>query len=68
MPIASIDPRSGEVVSTFAELTADELEDRIARAAAAATTYRLTSFDDRAGWLRAAADLLDKRNDELARL
>ncbi len=31
-------------------------------------SYRLTSFDQRADWLRNAADLLDQRNDEIARL
>ena len=66
MPISTTDPRSGEVIRTFDELTDEQLEDRIARAAAAASTYRLTSFEERAGWLRAAADILDRRTDELA--
>ena len=58
MPISTTDPRSGEVIRTFDELTDEQLEDRIARAAAAAATYRLTSFEERAGWLRAAAFLV----------
>ena len=41
MPISTTDPRSGEVIRTFDELTDEQLEDRIARAAAAAATYRL---------------------------
>ena len=68
MPITTTDPRSGEVLRTFDELTDEQLEERIARAAAAAATYRLTSFEERAGWLRAAADILDRRTDELASL
>ncbi len=68
MPIATTDPRNGEVVQTFDALTADELEDRLSRAAEAATTYRLTSYQERAGWLRAAADILDARTDEVAEL
>ena len=68
MPISTTDPRSGEVIRTFDELTDEQLEDRIARAAAAAATYRLTSFEERAGWLRAAADILDRRTGELAEL
>ncbi|MBA2465542.1 MAG: NADP-dependent succinic semialdehyde dehydrogenase [Nocardioidaceae bacterium] len=68
MAIATTDPRSGEVLRTFDELTADQLEDRVARAAAAARTYRLTGHHDRARWLRAAADILDRRVDELASL
>ncbi|NUR05388.1 MAG: NADP-dependent succinic semialdehyde dehydrogenase [Nocardioidaceae bacterium] len=68
MPIATTDPRTGAVLKTFDELTDEQLEDRLARAAAAASTYRLTSFEEREGWLRQAADILDKRTDELAEL
>jgi len=68
MPISTTDPRTGEVLQTFDELSEAQLEDRLARAAAAASTYRLTSFEDRAGWLRQAADILDKRTDEVAEL
>ena len=68
MAIATTDPRTGELVRAFDELTDAQLEDRLARAAAAAASYRLTTFEDRAGWLRAAADILDKRADEVAEL
>jgi succinate-semialdehyde dehydrogenase / glutarate-semialdehyde dehydrogenase len=66
MAIATTDPRTGEVLKTFDELTDQQLEERLARAAAASASYRLTSFEERAGWLRAAADILDKRVDEVA--
>ena len=68
MPIATINPATGETVQAFDPLTAAELEDKLARAAAAARTYRLTGVDDRIGWLRAAADVLDREADEVARL
>jgi succinate-semialdehyde dehydrogenase / glutarate-semialdehyde dehydrogenase len=68
MAIATTDPRTGEVLTTFDELTDDQLEERLARAAAAAGSYRLTTHEQRAGWLRAAADILDKRTDEVAEL
>jgi len=68
MAIATTDPRTGEVLRTFDELTDEQVEDRLARAAAAASTYRLTEHGKRAGWLRAAADLLEKRTDEVAEL
>lgn len=68
MAIATTDPRTGEVVRTYEELTADQLEDKLARAAAAAASYRRTSYAERAGWLRAAADLLEQRVDEVAEL
>ncbi|HEX4978007.1 MAG TPA: NADP-dependent succinic semialdehyde dehydrogenase [Nocardioides sp.] len=68
MAISTTDPRTGEVLRTFDELTDEQVEDRLARAAAAASTYRLTEHGKRAGWLRAAADLLEKRTDEVAEL
>jgi len=68
MAISTTDPRSGKVLKTYDELTDDQLEERLARAAAAADSYRLTSFEERAGWLRAAAGILEKRTDEIAEL
>ncbi len=68
MAISTTDPRTGKVLATFDELTDDQLEDRLARAAAAADSYRLTTHEQRAGWLRSAADVLDKRTDEVAEL
>jgi succinate-semialdehyde dehydrogenase / glutarate-semialdehyde dehydrogenase len=68
MAIATTDPRTGQVLTTFDELTDDQLEDRLARAATAADSYRLTSHEQRAGWLRNAADILDKRTEEVAEL
>lgn len=68
MAIATVNPATGETLRTFDELTAQELEDRLARAATAFARYRLTSFDERAGWLRAAADLLDAEADDVGAL
>ncbi|MCW2715796.1 MAG: NADP-dependent succinic semialdehyde dehydrogenase [Frankiales bacterium] len=59
MAIATTDPTTGQVVEQFDELTAQELEDRLARASAAFVQYRRTSLEQRAGWMRAAADLLE---------
>lgn len=68
MAIATTDPRTGEIVRTYDELTPDQIEQKLDVAVAAHASYRLTSFADRAGWLRRAADLLDERNEEIARL
>jgi succinate-semialdehyde dehydrogenase/glutarate-semialdehyde dehydrogenase len=68
MPIATVNPATGETLKTFDALTDDELRDRIARASAAFASYRLTSFEQRAGWMRAAADVLDKDIEQLAQL
>jgi succinate-semialdehyde dehydrogenase/glutarate-semialdehyde dehydrogenase len=67
MAIATINPVTGETLATFDPLTPAEVDERIARAAAAAAAYRRTSFAERAGWLRALADVLDAEAPDLAR-
>ena len=68
MAIATTNPTTGEVVKTFDALSEQELDDRIERAAVAFRSYRRTSYDQRAGWLRAAADLLEAEADATAEL
>jgi succinate-semialdehyde dehydrogenase/glutarate-semialdehyde dehydrogenase len=68
MAIATINPTTGETLKTFEALTDDQLEDRLARAAAAFASYRRTSYEQRAGWLNAAADVLDAHAGSLAEL
>ena len=66
--IATVDPSTGRTLKTFEALSPVELQDRLARAARAFTGYRGTSYADRAGWARSAADLLDGDVEELAEL
>ncbi len=68
MAIATTNPATGEVVRTFPPLTDHELEDLLARAAAAFAGYRTTTYEQRAGWLRTAADLLDAETQPTAEL
>ena len=68
MAIATTNPTTGEVVKTFDALSEQELDDRLARAAVAFRSYRRTSYEQRAGWLRAAADLLEAEADTTAEL
>lgn len=68
MAIATTNPATGETVREFDELSDDALEQALQRAHDAFRSYRHTSFDDRAGWLRRAADILDDETEELARL
>lgn len=68
MPIATVDPRTGRTLAEFDELTDAELEDRLARAATAWAGYRLTSVQQRVGWLLRAADLLDADTPVVAAL
>ena len=68
MAIATVNPATGETLKTFEPLTDAELADRLERAAVAYRSYRLTSYAERAGWLRATADLLDAEVDAIATL
>ncbi|WP_431038935.1 NADP-dependent succinic semialdehyde dehydrogenase [Streptomyces sp. P6-2-1] len=67
MPIATVNPADGETVQTFEALSADEVEERLARAERTFAAYRTTSFAERARLLRAAADLLEKEEAEIGR-
>jgi succinate-semialdehyde dehydrogenase/glutarate-semialdehyde dehydrogenase len=66
MPIATINPTTGETVTTFTPATTDEIEAALARAHRRFTEYRKTSYPQRAEWTRATADLLDAEADEVA--
>ena len=68
MAIATINPATGETLKTYEPLTDEALEEKIARAAAAFADYRLTSPEQRAGWLRSAADVLAEDADAVAEL
>lgn len=68
MPIASIDPRTGETLETFAALTDAQIDQKLARAASAFTGWRRTSFAERAAPMRRAADLLEAEKERLGRM
>ena len=65
MAIASINPVTGEVLKTFAPLTEQELEHKLALADSTFATYKHTSFTDRTQWLNKAADILEAQKTEL---
>src|SRR6266536_777184 len=68
MPIATISPLTGETLQEFKELDHAEIDARIALARETFLSYRLTSFGDRARWMREAADLLDAEQDDVGRM
>jgi succinate-semialdehyde dehydrogenase/glutarate-semialdehyde dehydrogenase len=68
MAIASINPATGETVRVYAELTPDEVNDKLARAAAAFLIHRRTSFDERAQMMTRAGEILDAEKERFARL
>jgi len=68
MAIATTNPATGQVEQTFSALTEAEVNDRLAAAVEAFATLRRTSFAERAGWMRAAADILDAEQDSIGRM
>lgn len=68
MPIASVNPATGELLQSFEPLTEAEIEQKIQKAVATFANYRLLPFSMRAAWMRKAADILDAEKNELARL
>ena len=68
MAIASTNPATGELIQSFDALTEEQIDEKLATAAATFRSYRSTTFAERAGWLRRAADILDAEADALGRL
>jgi succinate-semialdehyde dehydrogenase/glutarate-semialdehyde dehydrogenase len=66
--IASVNPATGEEIRAFDTLTEEQIDERLGRAAEAFRTWRHTTFTERAGLMRRAADVLDARADDLGRL
>jgi succinate-semialdehyde dehydrogenase / glutarate-semialdehyde dehydrogenase len=68
MPIATLNPATGETLKTFEPLTDAEIDAAIARAGAAFQINRKRSFADRATRMRRAAEILEERAKEYGRL
>jgi succinate-semialdehyde dehydrogenase/glutarate-semialdehyde dehydrogenase len=66
MAIQTINPATGAVLKTFDPLSAEEIDAKLARAAATFATYRRTTFAERARLMQGAADLLDAELDDIA--
>jgi succinate-semialdehyde dehydrogenase / glutarate-semialdehyde dehydrogenase len=64
MPIATINPATGETLQTFEPLTEGEIEAKLELAKQTFLQYRQTSMQQRSQWLQAAATILeqDKQN------
>src|SRR4051812_32301359 len=68
MPIASINPATGETLATFAEHTDAELERRLALAAEAANRWRMTPVAERAAVVARIGALLDEDKQRIGRM
>jgi succinate-semialdehyde dehydrogenase / glutarate-semialdehyde dehydrogenase len=64
--IATVNPATGETVKTYDEMSDADVERCLAAAAAVHASYRLTSFDERAGWMGQAAGILDGEQEKIA--
>jgi succinate-semialdehyde dehydrogenase/glutarate-semialdehyde dehydrogenase len=64
----SVNPATGETFATHPELTAEELEAKIAKSAAAYRSWRQTSIETRTQLLSAIADAYAANKDRLAKM
>ncbi len=68
MAIATTNPATGEILRHFDEISDEELEACLVRAAVASQQLRLTTFEQRSAWMHRAAELLDAENETVARV
>ncbi|MGW0946229.1 NADP-dependent succinic semialdehyde dehydrogenase [Streptomyces sp. NPDC002623] len=68
MPIATVNPASGETLRTYEAMGEEELERRLQLAEATFRTYRATTYAERARLLNRAADLLEEDQAAIGRV
>src|SRR5262245_31699016 len=68
MPIATINPVTGETLKTFEPHDAEEIERRLAHAVEAAAALRDTPIGQRAVWMRPAAGVMAGDAESLSRM
>jgi succinate-semialdehyde dehydrogenase / glutarate-semialdehyde dehydrogenase len=66
VPIATINPATGETVKTYDELSEADVETCLAAAVTGHAQLRGTSFATRADWMTRAAEILDAEQDQVA--
>src|SRR6185369_4931837 len=68
MPIATVNPATGETLETFQPHDVTEVGRRITQAADAAIALRDTTYAQRAEWMNACADILEADVERAARM
>jgi len=68
MPIQTINPNTNTVIQTFAEMTDEQLENAVAKAASSFEDWRQTGYKLRANLLHKVAGLLRAKKDMLAKM
>ncbi|GAA3837269.1 NADP-dependent succinic semialdehyde dehydrogenase [Streptomyces coacervatus] len=68
MPIATVNPATGETLKTYEAMGEEELERRLQLAEATFRTYRTIPFAERARLMNKAASLLDELQQDIGRV
>src|SRR5882762_5373752 len=68
MPIASINPATGETLQTFEPLSQTQLDEKLQRARETFYSYRGTNFAERARLMQRAAEILETEKKDFARV
>ncbi len=68
MPIATVNPTTGETLKTFQSLTPAEVEVKLKAAEGTFRTFRRVSFAERGRMMAAAAEILESEKETCARL
>jgi succinate-semialdehyde dehydrogenase/glutarate-semialdehyde dehydrogenase len=68
MPIAAVNPATGETIRTFEPLSEAEIDEKLQRAAETFRVYRRTTFDARASMMMRAAEILETEKNDFARM
>src|SRR5579862_2756681 len=68
MPIATINPATGETLKTFEQLSDREIDRKLQIAADTFLKYRKTTFAQRAALMQRAAEILESKKEAFARV
>ncbi len=68
MPIASVNPATGETLRSFSPLRDEQIERKLQLAFDTFHSYRKTSYAERARWLRKAAEILETDAERFGRI
>ena len=64
----SINPATGDEIATYPELTSEELEGKVARAASRFASWRFSPVPERTQLLEKIAEIFDTRLEPMARM
>ena len=68
MPIATVNPATGETIKTFVPATAREIDEALTRAVEAFRKHRLLPFAERSRLMTRAAEVLESEKEKFGRL